>query len=122
MGGNSSKEKALHEFPENERYFGFENFGNTCYANSVLQSLYFCRAFRENLLQYQPKLSNDSDDNLLNCLAELFQEVLYSIRKEQLHQRFSRAWMSIHPVVGVGVQLMKGYFVCRSTTRRRRQV
>lgn len=77
MGGSSSKqEKALLEFPEGERYFGFENFGNTCYANSVLQSLYFCRPFRENLLQYQAKLTNESDDNLLNCLAELFHEVL----------------------------------------------
>lgn len=78
MGGASSREKALHEFPENERYFGFENFGNTCYANSVLQSLYFCRAFREHLLQYQAKLTSNSDDNLLNCLAELFHEVLDS--------------------------------------------
>ncbi|KAL1950870.1 hypothetical protein VTO73DRAFT_19 [Trametes versicolor] len=32
--------------------FGLENFGNTCYANSVLQSLYFCGPFRELLLQY----------------------------------------------------------------------
>ena len=89
MGGNSSKEKALHEFPENERYFGFENFGNTCYANSVLQSLYFCRAFRENLLQYQAKLTHDSDDNLLNCLAELFYEVLNSIHAKNRFANFT---------------------------------
>lgn len=103
MGGNSSKEKALHEFPENERYFGFENFGNTCYANSVLQSLYFCRAFRENLLQYQAKLTNDSDDNLLNCLAELFYEVLNSIlaKKSSTSVKwFSQAWMGIQPAFG----------------------
>ncbi|KAF9041166.1 hypothetical protein BDP27DRAFT_1244526 [Rhodocollybia butyracea] len=34
------------------KQFGFENFGNTCYANSVLQALYFCAPFRDLLLQY----------------------------------------------------------------------
>ncbi|KAF5356146.1 hypothetical protein D9756_003694 [Leucocoprinus leucothites] len=31
--------------------FGFENFGNTCYANSVLQALYFCAPFRDLIIQ-----------------------------------------------------------------------
>ncbi|GAA5885971.1 hypothetical protein JCM5296_007047 [Sporobolomyces johnsonii] len=37
-----------------ERYFGLENFGNTCYANSVIQSLYFSRPFRHLVETYLP--------------------------------------------------------------------
>ncbi|KAJ9119624.1 hypothetical protein QFC22_003333 [Naganishia vaughanmartiniae] len=35
-----------------EAYFGFENFGNTCYANSVLQVLYHCEPFRQFMEAY----------------------------------------------------------------------
>ena len=31
----------------------FFKFGNTCYVNSVLQALYFCRPFREKIIQYK---------------------------------------------------------------------
>ncbi|GAO52656.1 cysteine proteinase [Saitoella complicata NRRL Y-17804] len=37
-----------------DKTFGMENFGNTCYANSVLQALYFCKPFRDAVLSYPP--------------------------------------------------------------------
>ncbi|GMQ01598.1 hypothetical protein CsSME_00048178 [Camellia sinensis var. sinensis] len=79
MGASGSKlEKALgDQFPEGERYFGLENFGNTCYCNSVLQALYFCVPFREQLLEYYANNKNpgDAEENLLTCLADLFTQV-----------------------------------------------
>uniref|UniRef100_A0A803KXP3 ubiquitinyl hydrolase 1 n=1 Tax=Chenopodium quinoa TaxID=63459 RepID=A0A803KXP3_CHEQI len=78
MGAAGSKlEKALGEqFPEGERYFGLENFGNTCYCNSVLQALYFCVPFREQLLEYFANSSKtvDAEENCLTCLADLFSQ------------------------------------------------
>ncbi|KAF2076996.1 hypothetical protein CYY_001705 [Polysphondylium violaceum] len=56
MGLSSSKiDKALEnfdQFPPNERFFGLENFGNTCYCNSVVQVLFYCLPFRQRVLQY----------------------------------------------------------------------
>ncbi|XP_051147198.1 ubiquitin carboxyl-terminal hydrolase 3-like isoform X2 [Andrographis paniculata] len=85
MGAASSKlEKALgDQFPEGERYFGLENFGNTCYCNSVLQALYFCVPFREKLLEYylNSKNEGEAEENLLTCLAELFSQI--SLQKKK---------------------------------------
>ncbi|CAM9408398.1 unnamed protein product [Discosporangium mesarthrocarpum] len=73
-----------------ERYFGFENFGNTCYCNSVLQALYFCEPLRSSLAEIRNggKTSSNSDRNtsggtsarlpansVLSQLADLFANI-----------------------------------------------
>ncbi|KAK3329298.1 hypothetical protein B0H66DRAFT_596892 [Apodospora peruviana] len=40
-----------------DKFFGLENFGNTCYCNSIVQALYYSEPFRENVVNY-PTLSD----------------------------------------------------------------
>jgi ubiquitin carboxyl-terminal hydrolase 12/46 len=85
MGQGASRasiEEVFNDLPESEKYFGFENFGNTCYCNSVLQALYFCPSFRNNVLEYKGRgdISGSSQsvgktETVLSCLSELFQSV-----------------------------------------------
>eukprot|EP00611_Tribonema_gayanum_P008097 TRINITY_DN1755_c0_g1_i3.p1 TRINITY_DN1755_c0_g1~~TRINITY_DN1755_c0_g1_i3.p1 ORF type:complete len:382 (-),score=116.33 TRINITY_DN1755_c0_g1_i3:143-1246(-) len=65
-----------------ERYYGLENFGNTCYCNSVMQALYFCSPLRKELLARHTQNSSSTAmatgssqypaGSLLYQLAELF--------------------------------------------------
>ncbi|ETV98161.1 hypothetical protein, variant 1 [Aphanomyces invadans] len=77
-GGN---EVSLAQIPENEKFFGLENFGNTCYCNAVLQVLYFCAPLRAHLLSHvqQKGLAKRKldvkDKTLLDCMAELFHKI-----------------------------------------------
>ncbi|KAK4740611.1 hypothetical protein SAY87_032265 [Trapa incisa] len=82
MGTNASQlEKEIGlEFPPNERFFGLANFGNTCYSNSVLQALYFCKPFREKVLEYKAK-NKRPKETLLSCLADLFYTIATQKKK-----------------------------------------
>ena len=84
MGNNVSqleKEIGNDQFPTNEHYFGLVNFGNTCYCNSVLQALYFCRPFREKVLDYKTKNKRSNKETLLSCLADLFYSIATQKKK-----------------------------------------
>lgn len=60
------------------------NFGNVYQCSrlmwtfSLVQALYFCAPFREQLLEYcaNNKSVADSEENLLTCLADLFSQVI----------------------------------------------
>nr|UWK20424.1 ubiquitin thiolesterase [Trichoderma polysporum] len=45
-----------------DKFFGFENFGNTCYCNSIVQALFYSDLFRESVINY-PSLSPSGTPN-----------------------------------------------------------
>jgi ubiquitin carboxyl-terminal hydrolase 12/46 len=66
---------------QNEKYFGLQNFGNTCYANSILQVLFYCKPLRQYLLDLykQLDLQNlkewEEEPGILFALCDLFQQM-----------------------------------------------
>ena len=69
----SQTEKYLLNFPPEEKYLGFENDSNICYANSAMQVLYHCKAFREQVVNWKP--CNTQKYYLINELADLFKAI-----------------------------------------------
>ncbi|OMJ92005.1 hypothetical protein SteCoe_5322 [Stentor coeruleus] len=65
------------EIPEN--LIGIENKSNTCYANSVIQSLYFCKEFKENLLS-----SKSLPNSLTKHMQDLFLLMKSSKKKTEV--------------------------------------
>ena len=43
-----------------DKFWGLENFGNTCYANSILQCLYYSVPFRQHVINYPTPTPFDS--------------------------------------------------------------
>lgn len=79
ISGPSKIERDFEELGEEipEQYIGLENKGYICYANSILQCLYFCKEFRRHLLD-QPITDPDS---LLGTLKDLFLTISSSKKK-----------------------------------------
>jgi len=47
----------------------------------VLQALYFCRPFRDKVLQYKHQQKNQKKETLLMCLADLFYNIANQKKK-----------------------------------------
>ena len=64
-------------FPVGEKFYGLENANNVCYTNSVLQALYACQPFRQQLLVYYEdhNKKRKPDDTLLLSLSTLFYRI-----------------------------------------------
>ncbi|KAI1376282.1 cysteine proteinase [Hypoxylon crocopeplum] len=43
-----------------DKFFGMENFGNTCYCNSIVQALFYTAPFREQVLNFPPLSPSDT--------------------------------------------------------------
>lgn len=46
-----------------DRFYGFENFGNTCYCNSIVQALFYSDLFRDNVIHYPPHSPTDTPND-----------------------------------------------------------
>ncbi|KAL2758759.1 hypothetical protein ACRALDRAFT_1092506 [Sodiomyces alcalophilus JCM 7366] len=46
------------------RFLGLENFGSTCYCNSVVQALFYQEAFREHVVNYPPFSPSDTPNGV----------------------------------------------------------
>ncbi|KAL1310691.1 hypothetical protein AAFC00_000951 [Neodothiora populina] len=43
-----------------DKFFGFENYGSTCYCNSIIQCLYYSAPFRDKVINFPPLLDTTS--------------------------------------------------------------
>lgn len=60
---------------------------------SLLQALYFCAPFREQLLEHYANNKADAEENLLTCLADLFSQVI------MIFYGTSHIWCSNHSLI-----------------------
>ncbi|CCU99341.1 unnamed protein product [Malassezia sympodialis ATCC 42132] len=75
----TDKGRSIHLGKKKSVLLGMENFGNTCYANSVLQALYHCRPFRDAMMEPEedsaeqmPPVSTPSAHSMQHALTNLF--------------------------------------------------
>lgn len=67
--GSSNDSRKEQIIFESEDYVGLPNIGNTCYINSFLINLYFCREFRKYIVKQRPS------SKTLDCMIRIFNDL-----------------------------------------------
>uniref|UniRef100_A0A7S3D5Z0 Ubiquitin carboxyl-terminal hydrolase n=1 Tax=Palpitomonas bilix TaxID=652834 RepID=A0A7S3D5Z0_9EUKA len=93
--GSSKKESKLKDGPPDKDCLGLQNFGNTCYCNSVLQALYHCNSFKERIIELHPLLEAKEERSLLRELCMLFFEMDSAATKGRKHYIAPRRFMHV---------------------------
>ncbi|ODQ77604.1 hypothetical protein BABINDRAFT_163332 [Babjeviella inositovora NRRL Y-12698] len=65
------------------KVFGMENFGNTCYCNSILQCLYYTHPFRQNVLKYPQTAPRPRKTNVEGSKPHAFTIALEKEREKE---------------------------------------
>ena len=65
---DSSTDKISDTENHGRIYTGLANFGTTCYCNSVIQSLYYCSPFRQQLFEYDKMINSMVDKSVLRTV------------------------------------------------------
>jgi len=71
---------SLTDAVDNFKVLKWKNVSYAVFAVCLLQALYFCVPFRDQLLEYcgqNNKMIGDTEENLLTCLSELFTQVRF---------------------------------------------
>ncbi|CZT47363.1 related to carbon catabolite repression protein CREB [Rhynchosporium secalis] len=54
-----------------DKFFGLENFGNTCYCNSIVQALYYSVPFREHVVRYPTQSPLDTPNGHVKIVTPI---------------------------------------------------
>ena len=65
---DSSTDKISDTENHGRIYTGLANFGTTCYCNSVIQSLYYCSPFRQQLFEYDKMINSMLEKSVLRTV------------------------------------------------------